>query len=186
MPRCAWASQDPLYISYHDTEWGVPLHDDQRLFEFLLLEGAQAGLSWITILKRRNNYRAAFDNFNPVSIAQYDDAKIEQLMQNPGIIRNQAKIRSAISNARAFLQVQAEYSTFDAYIWSFVDGQPIINHWQTLNEVPAQTPESQRMSRDLKKRGFSFVGPTICYAFMQACGMVNDHLTDCFRHAILS
>lgn len=167
---------------YHDEEWGVPLHDDQRLFEFLLLEGAQAGLSWQTILQRREGYRKAFDNFDPQVIAQYDEAKVEALLADPGIIRNRLKVQSAITNARAFLKVQAEFGSFDTYIWRFVGGSPIVNHWASMAEVPATTKESDAMSKDLKKRGFTFVGSTICYAFMQATGMVNDHPITCFRH----
>ena len=184
--RCQWASDDPLYMAYHDEEWGVPLHDDRMLFEFLILEGAQAGLSWITILRKRENYRAAFDNFDPVKVAAYDEAKILELLDNPGIVRNRAKIRSAVGNAKAFLRVQQEFGSFDSYIWSFVDGQPINNQWQMLSDIPAETAESRAMSKDLKKRGFNFVGPTICYAFMQACGMVNDHTVDCFRYQAMS
>ncbi|MBZ0293526.1 MAG: DNA-3-methyladenine glycosylase I [Anaerolineae bacterium] len=181
--RCAWAGDDPLYVRYHDEEWGVPLHDDQVLFEFLILEGAQAGLSWITILRKRDSYRAAFDQFDPQKVAQYDEAKIASLLADPGIVRNRMKIRAAVQNAQAFLKVQAEFGSFDTYIWGFVDGTPVVNHWQALHDIPAQTPQSEAMSKDLKKRGFNFVGPTICYAFMQACGMVNDHTVDCFRHS---
>jgi DNA-3-methyladenine glycosylase I len=177
--RCPWAGTDPLYIEYHDQEWGVPVHDDRLLFEFLVLEGAQAGLSWSTILKRRENYRAAFDNFDPRIIARYNDNKIASLLADPGIIRNRLKIASAIQNAQAFLKVQEEFGSFDAYIWRFVDGKPKKNAWRSLAEIPAQTPESVTMSKDLVKRGFRFVGPTICYAHMQATGMVNDHLIDC-------
>lgn len=180
--RCAWSASDPLYIAYHDTEWGVPIHDDQHLFEFLVLEGAQAGLSWITILRKREAFRRAFDQFDPVKVAEYDDAKIAALMNDPGIIRNRAKINAAIGNARAFLKVQEEFGSFDAYIWQFVNGKPIQNAWNSLNEIPAKTNESEAMSKDLIKRGFKFVGPTICYAHMQATGMVNDHTTDCFRY----
>jgi DNA-3-methyladenine glycosylase I len=185
--RCAWSTHDPLYIRYHDEEWGVPLRgDENRLFEFLILEGAQAGLSWITILRKREHYRAAFDNFDPAMVARYDADKIAALMANAGIVRNRLKIESAVQNAQAFLKVQESFGSFEAYIWSFVGGQTIINHWKTLSEVPAETPESKVMSKDLLKRGFRFVGPTICYAFMQACGMVNDHPVDCFRHAELA
>ena len=180
--RCGWAGDEPLYVAYHDEEWGVPVHDDQTLFEFLILEGAQAGLSWSTILNKRENYRAAFDYFDPLLVAQYDEDKIASLLQNPGIVRNKLKVRAAVQNANAFLEVQKEYGSFDAYIWQFVGGAPIINRWQTLAEVPASTPVSVLMSKDLKKRGFNFVGPTICYAFMQAIGMVNDHLMTCFRY----
>ena len=181
--RCPWAGNDPLYIRYHDTEWGVPLHDDRRLFEFLVLEGAQAGLSWITVLKKRNNYRDAFDGFDPEKVARYRHDKIRKLLKNEGIIRNRLKIAAAVDNARAFIKVQNEFSSFDAYIWGFVDGRPVRNEWKSMQQVPAQTEKSGRMSRELKKRGFKFVGPVICYAFMQAVGMVNDHLVDCFRHS---
>ncbi len=178
--RCPWAKGE-LYCEYHDQEWGVPLHDDRRLFEMLILEGAQAGLSWETILKKRENYRAAFDNFDPVKVAAYDDAKIAALLENAGIIRNRLKINAAVQNARAFLAVQAEFVSFDAYIWRFVDGRPIQNEWSSIRDVPASTRESDAMSKDLARRGFKFTGTTICYAFMQATGMVNDHLTSCFR-----
>ncbi len=182
MTRCPWAGSDPLYVAYHDLEWGVPVHDDRTLFEFLVLEGAQAGLSWATILKKRDAYRAAFDGFDPAAVAAYDDVKVVELLANPGIVRNRAKIASAIGNARAFLAVQQEFGSFDAYIWQFVGGRPIQNAWPSLSQVPAETIESKAMSKDLKRRGFNFVGPTICYAFMQAVGMVNDHTVDCFRH----
>ncbi len=181
--RCQWAGSDPLYVAYHDEEWGVPvLYDDRTLFEFLILEGVQAGLSWFTILKKRDNYRAAFDEFDPAQVATYDDARIAELLANPGIVRNRLKVNAAIRNARAFLAVQAEFGSFGSYIWQFVGGQPRQNAWRTLAEVPAETPESRDMSRDLQRRGFTFVGPTICYAFMQAVGMVNDHTVDCFRY----
>jgi len=180
--RCAWASND-LSIRYHDEEWGVPAHDDTTLFEFLILEGAQAGLSWDTILKKRANYRAAFDNFDPRKIASYDRRKIQSLMNDSGIIRNRLKIASAVQNAKAFLKTPDEFGSFDAYIWQFVDGSPIMNAWRSAKQIPAQTAQSDAMSKALKKRGFSFVGTTICYAFMQAVGMVNDHLTDCFRYS---
>jgi len=180
--RCGWAGADPLYVAYHDEEWGVPVHDDQTLFEFLILEGAQAGLSWSTILNKRENYRRAFDNFDPKKVAAYDEAKVAELLSDPGIVRNKLKVRSAVANARAFLAVQEEFGRFDAYIWQFVGGQPKQNGWRTLAEIPAQTAESEAMSKDLRRRGFNFVGPTICYAFMQAVGMVNDHTVDCFRH----
>jgi len=180
--RCAWCSDDPLYQAYHDDEWGVPVHDDRHLFEMLTLEGAQAGLSWITILKKREAYREAFANFTLPLVANFDDSDIERLMLNPGIVRNRLKITSVIKNARAAQSVQAEFGSLDAYLWHFVDGKTLQNAWTTLSDVPAQTPESQAMSRDLKKRGFNFVGPTICYAFMQAVGMVNDHTVDCFRY----
>jgi len=179
--RCPWAA-DELYIAYHDTEWGVPLHDDQKLFEFLVLEGAQAGLSWHTVLKKRENYRVAFNQFDPEKVAHYTAAKVARLLSNPGIIRNKLKVAAAIHNAKAFLRVQEEFGSFDAYIWRFVDGRPIINHWRSLKELPARTKESESLSRDLIQRGFKFVGPTICYAHMQATGMVNDHLVSCFRH----
>lgn len=179
--RCTWANDDPLYIDYHDKEWGVPLHDNQKLFEFLILEGMQAGLNWITILKKRENFRKAFDNFNPEKIAHYSDKKIEDLMQNAGIIRNRLKILSTVTNAKLYLDIQKNEG-FANYIWSFVDGKPIINKWQQLDDVPASTTLSDKMSKDFKKRGFKFIGSTICYAFMQATGMVNDHTIDCFRH----
>jgi DNA-3-methyladenine glycosylase I len=182
--RCPWASND-LSIRYHDEEWGIPAHDDATLFEFLILEGAQAGLSWDTILKKRDNYRAAFDGFDPKKIAHYDRRKIQSLMNDAGIIRNRLKIASAIQNAKAFLKVQDDFGSFDAYIWQFTGGGPIVNSRRSLKQVPARTPESDAMSKDLKKRGFSFVGTTICYAFMQAMGMVNDHLTNCFRYSQL-
>lgn len=182
MIRCAWPGDDPLYVSYHDDEWGVPIYDDQLLFAKLILDGAQAGLSWITILRKRGNYRKAFDGFDPVKVAAYDEAKIEELLGNAGIIRNRQKINSAIKNAQAFLNVQEEFGSFDAYIWGFVDGNPIQNEWQTMSELPAKTELSETISKDLKKRGFNFVGPTIIYAFMQAVGMVNDHTVDCFRY----
>jgi DNA-3-methyladenine glycosylase I len=179
--RCAWAKSD-LMIAYHDHEWGVPQHDDRVLFEFLILEGAQAGLSWETILKKRENYRAAFDAFDPARIAKYDARRIAKLMANEGIIRNRLKIDSTIANARAFLKVQKEFGTFDRYLWSFVDNEPRLNAYKSMKEVPAKTPESDALSKDLKRRGFNFVGSTICYAMMQAVGMVNDHLTTCFRN----
>jgi DNA-3-methyladenine glycosylase I len=181
--RCAWAGNDPLYQQYHDEEWGVPVHDDRRLFEMLCLEGAQAGLSWITILRKREHYRAAFDGFDAAKIAGYDEEKVAALLQNPGIVRNRLKVRGFIQNAQAFLAIQEEFGTFDGYLWRFVGGAPIINQRRNLGEIPAQTPEAEAMSKDLKRRGFTFVGPTICYAFMQACGMVNDHTIDCFRYA---
>lgn len=180
--RCQWVSSDPLYIQYHDQEWGVPVHDDRKLFEFLVLEGAQAGLSWITILRKRENYQAAFDRFDPAKVAFYDERKIEELLLNPGIIRNRRKIESAVKNARAFLAVQEEFGSFDRYIWSFTGGKPRINCWERFADIPAKTAESDAMSKDLVKRGFSFVGSTICYAFMQAVGMVNDHEVGCFRY----
>lgn len=180
--RCSWATND-LLISYHDQEWGVPVHDDRLLFEFLILEGAQAGLSWNTILQKRENYRAAFDNFDPQRVARYRSRKVQALLRDPGIVRNRLKIASAVSNAKALLKVQEEFGSFDRYIWQFVDGKPLINRRRSLKEVPARTAESDAMSKDLKKRGFNFVGSTICYAFMQAVGMVNDHAVDCFRYA---
>jgi len=184
--RCSWAGSDPLYCQYHDSEWGVPVHDDRLLFEFLILEGAQAGLSWITILRKRAAYRRAFSNFEPEVVAAYDDAKVIELMNDAGIVRNRLKIAAAITNARAFLNVQEEFGSFDSYIWSFTNGTTIQNCRAAIADIPATTPESDAMSRDLKKRGFKFVGSTICYAFMQAVGMVNDHTVDCFRFASLS
>lgn len=181
MNRCGWAKND-LMIRYHDEEWGVPLHNDRKLFEFLILDGAQAGLSWDTILKKRENYRKAFDNFDPERMAGYGRQKIKQLLADPGIVRNRLKIGSAIQNAKAFLAVEQEFKTFGTYIWQFVDGKPKRNAWRSLGEIPTSTPESDAMSKDLKHRGFSFVGSTICYAFMQAAGMVNDHVVDCFRY----
>jgi DNA-3-methyladenine glycosylase I len=183
--RCPWAKGEH-YIEYHDTEWGVPVHNDRLLFEFLILEGAQAGLSWETILKKRQNYREAFDQFDPTVIARYGKRKQQSLLANAGIVRNRLKIAAAIQNAKAFLDVQKEFGTFDKYIWSFVGGQPQQNARKSMSDVPARTPESDAMSKDLKRRGFKFVGSTICYAFMQAVGMVNDHLVECFRHAQLS
>jgi DNA-3-methyladenine glycosylase I len=183
--RCPWPV-DELYIAYHDLEWGVPVHEDRKLFEFLVLEGAQAGLTWHLILKRRENYRAVFDQFDPEKVARYTVSKIARLLGNPGIVRNRLKIAGAVQNARAFLAVQEEFGSFDGYIWRFVEGRPIVNHWRSMKEVPARTAESDAMSRDLKERGFTFVGPTICYAHMQATGMVNDHLTGCFRHKELA
>ena len=181
MKRCDWATTE-LSIQYHDREWGVPLHDDRSLFEFLILEGAQAGLSWETILKKRANYRAAFDNFDVGTIAAYNQGKVAQLLANPGIIRNRLKIAAAIQNARSFLAIQQEFGTFDAYLWQFVSGRPRQNAWQSLKDIPAQTAESKAMSTELGRRGFKFVGATICYAFMQAVGMVNDHTVTCFRY----
>ena len=179
--RCEWGNSSPLYIEYHDSEWGVPVHDERKLFEFLILEGAQAGLSWSTILNKRQAYLQAFDNFDPTKVASYDDAKVQALLANPGIVRNRLKIQAAIQNARSFLAVQDQYGSFDTYIWQFVDGKPVQNSWKSLQEIPATTKESDAMSKELKKRGFTFVGSTICYAFMQAVGMVNDHTVDCFR-----
>ena len=183
LTRCEWSGSDPLYVDYHDREWGVPVYDDRTLFEFLILEGAQAGLSWITILRKRENYRQAFDNFNAEVIARYSEPKIAELLANPGIVRNRLKILSAIRNAHAFLAVQEEFGTFAAYIWQFVDGVPRQNAWRSMSEIPAKTSESDALSKDLIRRGFNFVGSTICYANMQATGMVNDHTVDCFRYA---
>ena len=185
MDRCPWAKTD-LYVQYHDTEWGVPVHDDRLLFEFLILEGAQAGLSWETILNKRENCRAAFDLFDPVLVGKYDQRKRKSLLSDTGIIRNRLKIEAAIQNAKMFLAVQDEFGSFDAYIWRFVGSTPKQNVWKSMKQVPAKTPESDAMSKDLKRRGFKFVGSTICYAFMQAVGMVNDHLVGCFRHSEVS
>ena len=182
MKRCDWANRSELEQSYHDLEWGVEIHDDRTLFEFLVLEGAQAGLSWSTILKKRTAYRRAFDNFDARKISNYSEKTVSRLLANPEIIRNRLKINTAVTNARAFLKVQEEFGSFDCYIWQFVKGKPIRNSWQTMTDIPSSTPESEAMSKDLKKRGFKFVGPTICYAFMQAVGMVNDHVADCFRY----
>ena len=179
--RCEWGTSSDLYIEYHDLEWGVPVHDERLLFEFLILEGAQAGLSWSTILNKRKAYIQAFDNFEPSKVASYDDAKVQQLLANPGIVRNRLKIQAAIQNAHSFLKVQDQYGSFDTYIWQFVDGKPVQNSWKSLKEIPATTKESDAMSKELKKQGFTFVGSTICYAFMQAVGMVNDHIVECFR-----
>lgn len=181
--RCPWCGDDPLYRDYHDREWGVPVHDDRTLFEFLILEGAQAGLSWITILRKRENFRRVFDGFDAEKVARYTPKKIEKLLQDPGIIRNRLKVESAVSNARAFLEVQESFGSFDRYIWGFVDGRPIVNRFRKMKDVPAVTPLAETLSKDLKKRGFRFVGPTIVYAHMQATGMVNDHLVGCHRHA---
>jgi len=180
--RCAWAGNDPQMREYHNKEWGTPIHDDRLLFEFLILEGAQAGLSWSTILQKRKNFREAFDNFDYKKIAKYTEQKVEDLMNNKGIIRNRRKIESIISNAKAFLQVQKEFGSFDKYIWKFVNYQTIDNKFKELTELPSKTEQSEQMSKELKKRGFKFVGPTICYAYMQAVGMVNDHIIDCFRY----
>ena len=180
--RCWWAGDDPLYVAYHDEEWGVPVHDDRKLFEMLILEGAQAGLSWITILRRRETYRLAFDGFDPKKIARYDDRKKAALLQDEGIIRNRAKVDAAVQNARACLEIQAREGSLDRFLWQFVGGVPKQNRWKDKGEMLPETPESKAMSKELRKRGFTFVGPTICYAFMQAVGMVNDHLTGCFRH----
>jgi DNA-3-methyladenine glycosylase I len=181
MNRCGWASKDEM-IAYHDREWGLPQHDDRVLFEFLILEGAQAGLSWSTILSKRDNYRKAFANFDPKKVARFDAKKQRKLLADPGIVRNRLKIKSTIQNAKAFLQVQKEFGSFDAYIWQFVNGKPMVSRVKSMKEVPARTKESDAMSKDLRKRGFNFVGSTICYAFMQAVGMVNDHTVDCFRY----
>ncbi|MCP4152499.1 MAG: DNA-3-methyladenine glycosylase I [bacterium] len=181
--RCQWAPQDkPLYVKYHDEEWGVPLHDDHRLFEAIILDGAQAGLSWWTILNRRENYRKAYDNFDPVKIAAYDENKIQELLQNKGIIRNKLKIRSSVTNAQACLKIIEEFGSLDKYLWGFVNGETIVNRWKSMKELPISSKESDAMSKDLKKRGFKFVGTTILYAFMQATGMFNDHTVDCFRY----
>lgn len=180
--RCSWVTDDPIYVKYHDEEWGRPVYDDRHLFEMLSLEGAQAGLSWITILKRREKYRAAFAQFDPNTVRTYDEKKIEFLLQDEGIIRNKLKVRSVVTNAEAFLRVQEEFGSFSAYIWQFTDGKPMLNNWERHEDVPTSTEESERMSKDLKKRGFKFVGPVICYAFMQAIGMVDDHTQDCFLY----
>ena len=183
--RCAWGTSDPLYLAYHDTEWGVPIHDDRRLFELLNLEGAQAGLAWITILRKREGYRRAFDGWDPARIATYDEADEARLLANPAIVRNRAKVRAAIGNARAYLSLTDAPGAFDRYLWSFVEGRPVVNAWRSLPDVPAETDASRSLSRDLRRRCFSFVGPTIVYAFMQSAGLVNDHLVSCFRHAAL-
>lgn len=180
--RCPWCGNDPLYQAYHDEEWGVPLHDDRALFEFLILEGAQAGLSWLTILKKRAHYRKVFDGFDPQKVARYDQRKIDRLLADPGIVRNRLKVAAAVSNARAFLELVEEQGSFDRWLWDFVDGEPVVNRFRRLDQVPTETATSRALSRELKKRGFRFVGPTIIYAFMQATGMVNDHLVGCFRH----
>ncbi len=186
MKRCTWAEKSELEQSYHDQEWGVEVHDDRRLFEFLILEGAQAGLSWSTILQKREGYRKAFDNFDAIKISRYSENKIARLLDNPGIVRNRLKIRAAITNAKAFLAVQKEFGSFDRYIWGFTGGKPIRNARPKMNDIPTHTPESDAMSKDLRKRGFKFVGTTICYAFMQATGLVNDHVMDCFRYKDLA
>ena len=180
--RCSWVSDDPLYLAYHDREWGVPVRDDRRLFEMLILEGAQAGLSWITILKKRENYRKAFSQFDAAKIARYDTRKKQALLNNAGIIRNRLKIDATIGNARAYLRILEEFGSFSDYLWTFVDGRPIVNRWRTLGDVPVSTEKSDALSKALKSRGFKFVGTTICYSFMQAVGMINDHVTTCFRH----
>jgi DNA-3-methyladenine glycosylase I len=182
-PRCEWSGNDPLYIAYHDDEWGVPANDDRHLFEMLVLEGAQAGLSWLTILKKRENYRKAFHSFDPEIVAAYSERDIKRLLADSGIVRNRLKIESAIKNARGVLKIKEEYGTLAAFIWNYVDGTPRQNNWKSIGEIPARTDQSDAMSKDLKRRGFNFVGSTICYAFMQAVGMVNDHIVDCFRYA---
>ena len=184
--RCDWCGVDPIYVEYHDKEWGVPVHDDRKLFEFLILEGAQAGLSWITILKKRDGYRKAFADFDVNKVARFTEKKCEKLLQNPGIVRNRLKVKSAVTNAQAFLKIQEEFGSFDKYIWGFVNGKPIINRFRSVKNVPATSAVSDAMSKDLKERGFKFVGSTICYAHMQATGMVNDHTVDCFRYKPLS
>jgi DNA-3-methyladenine glycosylase I len=181
--RCAWCGDDSLYVRYHDEEWGVPEYDDQRLFAKLILDGAQAGLSWITILRKRDNYWQAFDNFNPEKIAQYDEAKIAELLQNPGIVRNRQKVRSAVKNAQAYLAIMEKEGSFSRFLWDFVDGRPLQNSWRSMEEIPTETAVSRKISKALKQYGFSFVGPTIVYAYMQAVGLCNDHVVDCFRHA---
>jgi len=182
MHRCSWAGTDPVYIDYHDREWGVPMHDERTLFEMLVLDGAQAGLSWITILKKRDNYRAAFDNFDARKMARYGERRVQALLNNPGIVRNRLKVGAAIQNAKMLLKLQEQEGSLAEYLWRYVDGKPIINAWRSIKEIPARTPLSDTISKDLSRRGFKFVGPTICYAFMQAMGMVNDHTTDCFRY----
>jgi DNA-3-methyladenine glycosylase I len=185
--RCEWVMEgDPLYVAYHDKEWGVPSHDDRHLFELLTLEGAQAGLSWATILRKREGYRSAFEDFDPARVARFDRRRIERLLRDDGIVRNRLKIESTVNNARRVLEVQEELGSFDSYLWQFVGRAPIINRWRTLREIPAETAGSKAMSKDMKKRGFRFVGPTVCYAFMQAAGLVNDHVTTCFRHRELA
>ncbi len=184
--RCSWAGDIPIYVDYHDNEWGRPTHDDRELFELLVLEGAQAGLSWLTILKKREAYREAFDNFDPAKVALYDDAKVEELMTNAGIVRNRRKITAAIVNAKLFLDVVEEFGSFDAFIWGYVDDTPIVNHWRTENDIPATTPLSDTISKDLKQRGFKFVGSTIVYAYLQSIGIVNDHIVDCFVYQELT
>jgi DNA-3-methyladenine glycosylase I len=184
--RCNWSVSDPIYIKYHDKEWGFPVHNDTKLFEMIILDGAQAGLSWLTILRKRENYRKAFDNFDPKKVSKYDKRKIAQLLKNDGIVRNKLKVESAVTNAKAFLTVKEEFGTFDKYIWQFIGGKTKVNSWKTLKDIPATSKESDAMSKDLKSRGFKFVGSTICYAFMQAAGMVNDHTVDCFRYKELT
>ena len=182
MHRCSWAGTDPVYVDYHDREWGVPMHDERTLFEMLILDGAQAGLSWITILKKRDNYRAAFDNFDAAKMARYSERKVQALLKNPGIVRNRLKVGAAIQNARMLLKLQEQEGNLAEYLWRYVNGKPVINAWRSIKEIPARTPLSDTISKDLSRRGFKFVGPTICYAFMQAMGMVNDHTIDCFRY----
>jgi DNA-3-methyladenine glycosylase I len=184
--RCDWAGSDPEMVAYHDTEWGVPVHDEHTHFEFLVLEGAQAGLSWSTILKRRHGYRKAFAQFDPVKVARFTPARVEKLLLDPGIIRNRAKVESTVRNAKAFLAVQKEFGTFDAYVWGFVGGCPVVNKWRRTAQLPATSPESEALSKDLRRRGFGFVGPTVCYAHLQAAGLINDHLVTCFRYAELT
>ena len=186
MHRCSWAGTDPLYIAYHDHEWGVPLHDERKLFEMLILDGAQAGLSWITILRKRDNYRAAFDSFDPHKMARYGERKVQALLNDPGIVRNRLKIAAAIQNAKMLLKLQEQEGSLAEYLWRYVDGKPIVNAWRSVKEIPPRTPLSDTLSKDLTRRGFKFVGPTICYAFMQAMGMVNDHTVDCFRYRELA
>ncbi len=183
--RCAWAGSDPRYVAYHDEEWGVPVHDDRAHFEFLVLEGAQAGLSWSTILNKREGYREAYQGFDPAVVARFTKRRIEKMLENPGIVRNRRKVESSVNNAKRFLEVQDEAGSFDAYLWGFVNGSPIINHWTEMSQIPAVTPLAEQLSKDLKSRGFSFVGPTIIYAHMQAIGLVNDHMVSCFRYAEL-
>jgi DNA-3-methyladenine glycosylase I len=184
--RCDWAGSDPEMVAYHDTEWGVPVHDEHTHFEFLVLEGAQAGLSWSTILKRRHGYRKAFAQFDPVKVARFTPARVEKLLLDPGIIRNRAKVESTVRNAKAFLAVEKEFGTFDAYVWGFVGGRPVVNKWRRTAQLPATSPESEALSKDLRRRGFGFVGPTVCYAHLQAAGLINDHLVTCFRYAELT
>jgi DNA-3-methyladenine glycosylase I len=183
MNRCPWCGNDELYIKYHDEEWGVPVHEDRKHFEFLVLESAQAGLNWLTILRKRENYRVAYDNFDPTKVSQYDEKKIAELMNNAGIIRNRRKIEASINNAKCFLKIQDEFGSFDNYIWDFVDNRPVVNHWHNISEVPATSELSDKVSKDLKKRGYKFLGSTIIYAHLQATGVINDHLTTCFRHS---
>lgn len=182
MNRCPWCGSDPLYVAYHDEEWGVPVHDDRKHFEFLVLESAQAGLSWLTVLRKRENYRALYDSFDPAKVAVYNEAKVQELLGNPGIIRNRKKIEASINNARCFLDIQQTYGSFDAYIWAFTEGRPVVNRWTQLSQLPAKTPLSDAVAKDLKARGFKFLGTTIVYAHLQAIGIINDHLTDCFRY----